>query len=113
MKTHDEILNHLSRILDDHVCGVVGCLECDGEHGLWYYLEPLLAEREWQPIETAPKDGTKVMLYVGDCLEWITAPWYWDTRDGLWKNTIGQYMETPFITHWMPLPQPPNEETSA
>lgn len=28
---------------------------------------------DWQPIETAPKDGTVVILYRGPTPEWIAA----------------------------------------
>lgn len=78
----------------------------------------------WRPIETAPMDGTVVMLY-GDgrvtCGSWIaeqditvsdhvgcypsgeTTPAYWQSHDG------GFTEEHP-PTHWMPLPQPPREK---
>lgn len=58
---------------------------------------------EWQPIETAPKDGSPILLYSSDdgCHQG-----YWfegsdDTgwcTDGLFSNGW---------THWMPLPEPP------
>jgi hypothetical protein len=78
---------------------------------------------EWQPIETAPKDGTPVDLWLvtkfSDHLKEPTRcrritdaawddQWLWfngiftahveGVRDGDWKAVA---------THWMPLPSPP------
>lgn len=61
----------------------------------------------WQPIETAPKDGTRILGYqpaapasVEDIniVAWDSGRWH----DDEW------YCYT--ITHWMPLPAPPEIE---
>jgi len=57
----------------------------------------------WQPIETAPKDGTHFLAYENgrhyDC--WA----HFDTREGwYWMDHADS---EPAPTHWMPLPQPP------
>lgn len=66
---------------------------------------------EWRPIETAPKDGTDILVCVRDtdiCLvvDWddeASRPgWNWATLDG------PHYHENLF-SHWMPLPAPPKE----
>ena len=60
---------------------------------------------EWQPIETAPKDRTDIMI----------GAWH----NGVWQQCMSFYMpeyklfngkleQTP--THWMPLPDPPTKE---
>lgn len=59
---------------------------------------------EWKPIETAPKDGTPLLLfgiYPGDQqpLWWVTGGW----QNGRFR---GDYA-TPPPTHWLPLPAPP------
>lgn len=73
------------------------------------------ADMTWEPIETAPKDGTKILLFVvtpkGD--PWTVSvgqPDGWTSIetgrwDGSWlKEMAGE------PTHWMPLPTPPNVE---
>lgn len=72
----------------------------------------------WQPIETAPKDGTKVLLTNGSWVEtarWANCDerfegenWQWllvDCEDGYYNVTA----EPNEPTHWMPLPEPPKE----
>ena len=64
---------------------------------------------EWQPIETAPKDGTPVLGYRdGDMatVEW-RATW------GEWVLAVpGAYAEDDDWkpSHWMPLPNPPERQ---
>ena len=64
----------------------------------------------WQPIETAPRDGTLVDLWF--------AGHGWDCRvsDCFWggnywvRKGAGAYNDDPkIITHWQPLPEPPHE----
>ncbi len=63
------------------------------------------AEATWRTIESVPKDGTMVMLFVrhhARAYQINTAHWdgqYW--RNMTCTNSDGYY------THWMPLPQPP------
>lgn len=58
---------------------------------------------EWQPIETAPKDGTDVLVWCGGtmfiaCME--VGRWFFDRTD---------YSVKPLPTHWMPLPPAPKK----
>jgi Protein of unknown function (DUF551) len=60
----------------------------------------------WQPIETAPKDGTAILLCVG---RWMTVG-HWHRVAGGWSSNGPVYSpygldEQP--THWQPLPEPP------
>lgn len=77
-------------------------------------------DTDWQPIETAPKDGSEVLLVVkmragiphkqlvghymrgGHCIDGhppIGAGWYF------WNGCMFDEAAEP--THWMPLPLPP------
>jgi hypothetical protein len=61
---------------------------------------------EWQPIETAPKDGTRIIL--GADLNVDPELWasWWIGGDDRWANTP-DWMWFTSPTHWMPLPSPP------
>jgi hypothetical protein len=62
---------------------------------------------EWQPIETAPKDGTPVLGYRD--VDGVMATVYWTTWGGWSLVAPGGYAEEDDWepTHWMPLPDPP------
>ncbi len=60
------------------------------------------AQQVWQPIETAPKDGTTIYIGVGH----IGAEAHWNEKGSYWA-TSGGFIDHP--THWMPLPTPPQE----
>lgn len=76
---------------------------------------------DWQPIETAPKDGTRIIGWNGDVVTemgwvgradddghvgWCQAE-FWD--GGLLYEMHNQMEPEP--THWMPLPDPPKDDT--
>lgn len=67
---------------------------------------------EWQPIETAPKDGTEILIYEPSYLgvdsgKIYTASWDCDCYN-TWIEAGGErYMSFDNATHWMPLPSPP------
>ena len=77
----------------------------------------------WQPIETAPKDGTAVLLYGlwqgeinGIADEPTTDIGYWaggssdEPGNDWWRISTGDaYACWMRATHWMPLPEPPND----
>ena len=61
---------------------------------------------QWQPIETAPKDGTWVLIWI----DWIGNPRSSAFENGTWQNlpwvsSVKDYNPS----HWMPLPKPPTE----
>lgn len=78
-------------------------------------------EREWQPIETAPKDRSPIVIAVPtkDRDDFIVGEAYFDPEhyDGEWwwaGTGHGDYHGGPISeinhhmpTHWMPLPAPP------
>ena len=78
---------------------------------------------EWQPIETAPKDGSTILIYGDNEVSVV----FWEVRRtlGAWRCTgygdlafedDGSPYSPPSRlipqnpTHWMPLPVPPGEE---
>jgi hypothetical protein len=77
---------------------------------------------EWQPIETAPKDGTDVIvMYMHIETQCVFNAFYaseghgWEKRDvGWWSyehSEVSRILLNDFMTptHWMPLPPPPKE----
>jgi hypothetical protein len=61
---------------------------------------------DWQPIETAPKDGTPILGFMpSDDFSPITGieVIWWDF--GAWLMGCEAVIDHP--THWMPLPDPP------
>lgn len=75
-------------------------------------VEVTQADRGWQPIESAPKDGTDILVCVTHSLPdgWKTVQWVdWTKGDTLWPH-FQERIDIPFPpTHWMPLPAPPGE----
>jgi len=60
----------------------------------------LRAERDWQPIETAPRDGTELLLVDPTGRREVG---FW-SREGL-RWSVFYAVAQP--THWMPLPEAP------
>lgn len=62
---------------------------------------------KWQPIETAPKDGTRILLCGKNGK---IADSHYGQPDG-WANP--RCFIWPYVnanpTHWMPLPKPPEQ----
>jgi hypothetical protein len=77
----------------------------------------------WQPIATAPRDGTPILVCRGQYrtvrdegshpsfYHPITATWSYyhpnATGDGCWRNYAGHKFS--HATHWMPLPMVPHD----
>ena len=63
---------------------------------------------EWQPIETAPQDGTTVLACCQGMRWHQVLFWMDDAGDDWtseWMNMAGKSYSP---THWMPLPEPPS-----
>lgn len=72
---------------------------------------------DWQPIETAPKDGTDILVTVGTggrchVVAWLDEHGEPSAEYGWWRvddNKHGPYsLRGASPTHWMPLPDPPS-----
>jgi len=93
-------------------------------HGAAERISELEAQVAWQPIETAPKDGTQIMLTNGKDV----AQGWWEHQEPYireQRDTEGHYIDQqehdgfdgwldceggmqPDPTHWMPLPAAPS-----
>jgi hypothetical protein len=75
---------------------------------------------DWQPIKTAPKDGTEFIAwgYYNGTIDsmpsgptWTGLRWWVDHQypKGIWSQTLPGPMRSGSFhpTHWMPLPAPP------
>jgi hypothetical protein len=60
--------------------------------------------REWQPIETAPKDGTPVLMFAPDWDRPCVLAWRIRQGDGRWDDDSGDTFQDYQPTHWAPLP---------
>ena len=70
----------------------------------------LRAATAWQPIETAPRDGTTVLLWLVDGQMMIDGEYaiqgFHSAR--AWRT---EFHVTAEPTHWQPLPTPPEGES--
>lgn len=80
------------------------------------YIEELEAKlarlREaqgWRPIETAPRDGTRIMAYEPSADSKNHEIWWEDDCGGPFQGWTDDWDTEPEPTHWMPLPEPPQE----
>ena len=66
----------------------------------------------WQPIETAPRDGTWFLAYEpgSGCGAHYACSFHGEDEflGTMWFSDCGQYVtSSPEPTHWQPLPTPP------
>lgn len=65
--------------------------------------------RSWSVIDSAPKDGSWIMLAKACHKEVLLA--YWHRLHNAWwgqGGNDGQWKKWQDATHWQPLPEPPN-----
>ena len=67
----------------------------------WHVRPPQI----WQPIDTAPSDGTKFLAYWPPSLEDTQYAICHFSFGVIWPSWIGK---DNMPTHWMPLPTPPD-----
>lgn len=108
-----------------------GLSDTDGETTISNYqlrrIVELALSEQWEPIESAPKDGTAIMLTNGkDVAE---GHWYFEEGGTTeYRDLDGRYIDQkdndgyndwldwdggmqPAPTHWMPLPKPPETKS--
>jgi len=83
-------------------------------------------DNNWQPIETAPKDGTDILVGWWSAGVWIVRNAWWEdgfdieTGEGWWypNTNLATYKVCPENNavngpqYWMPMPKPPAEHGS-
>ena len=58
---------------------------------------------DWQPIETSPRiELDDIIVFNG---KFVQCGQWWE---GGWVDSLSEWIE-PQPTHWMPLPQPPED----
>lgn len=90
------------------------CPANKGARALAAIVRELLAEREWRPMETAPRDGTAIYVVENSPRRWCHAVSW--TDDGYGYHH-GWYLDFEHEKHivggdacfsaWLPLPAPP------
>ena len=77
------------------------------ELGDAFGVPELLVDSDWRPVESAPKDGTSIMLYDPDFTrEGHTGQFIGDYDYGWYSEYYDWALEP---THWMPLNPSPLE----
>jgi hypothetical protein len=65
---------------------------------------------EWQPIESAPKDGTEILVTDARTKDWTHVA-YWDdavSAEYPWMHAdADSSWHKDMFTHWMPVPAAP------
>ncbi len=94
-----------TRIGDNLRCGF------DAVANAHIMLPPMV---DWQSIETAPKDGTDILIHCQDENVIVSAKWRSSYADGqgAWFTTdpIDRLLWIQCPTHWCPMPFPPSKD---
>ncbi len=70
---------------------------------------------KWQPIETAPKDGTEFIGFGTypdhdeTPVEYMHVAHFSGDYEHPWEINDGDFVSPCYFTHWMPLPEPPKD----
>ena len=87
----------------------------EDDAGRWPLRDELMEEMDkalssdpWQPIETAPRDGSIIVAYNSlshSDNKYETVLW----SDSKWRPRKDTSITYPSLSHWQPLPAPPKE----
>lgn len=64
---------------------------------------PKPAEAQWAPIETAPRDGRRMLVAIAGVDRAVVA--FWNGAE--WETVDGHHWTGRALTHWMPIPPTP------
>jgi hypothetical protein len=112
---------------ENEVEAVARAIAYDEEPNEWHRTRArnaiaALDAAQWRPIETAPRDGTVIDVWLGNAepgdVEFYCTPgtkracdWHWFR--GKFRPRLGLQAMPTFVvpTHWRPLPPPPGDGT--
>ena len=94
----EKLSERLERIARGQVWGA-------GDHETLDEAIELARRVEWQPLETAPKDGREILLFAQGIL--VVAHWDEFGRGWVMRERGKPKDQWVFASHWMPLPEPP------
>ncbi|WP_086935501.1 hypothetical protein [Azospirillum sp. B510] len=72
---------------------------------------------DWQPIETAPRDGSRILVAMSD--DYMKHQTWGEPKDdycifvrwieqiGYWVDDFKSFVKDDDVTHWVPAPVPP------
>ena len=99
----------------DHKCDVLDCETCPADKMKGNCVQQLMVDRliangvtvqEWISVnDRLPKGGAIVLCNTDYFVEVLQ----WDERADMWVDQYRSYRKN-YVTHWMPLPQPPKGE---
>ncbi len=100
----DEIVKALEIIFEESTGGTIWAESGNALILARSLLKELREAKEWKPIETAPKDGSHVLLYRPE----IQFVGYYGGANSGWRISAPDLPAMwPLPTHWMQLPDPP------
>ena len=79
---------------------------------------PILQTGEWQPLKTAPRDGSKLDVWTENGVRYVDVFWYKGAAfpEGAfvyYDSNLRDLIDVDDATHWMPRPAPPRLEKAA
>lgn len=111
------IIEHDKRWSGDTHADLGGSVDYDATENLMAEAAARITEleaevaRRWQPIETAPKDGSVIVAIGAVPARGGYSIIFWDTFHEEWAGYTAEdekrLVKFPPL-HWMPLPEPPN-----
>lgn len=102
LEEEDENYNQIYRAVIAEKCPTDE-MHCTCVPHLRRRITELEAEREWRPIERAPRDGTEILLWDGIC---VSVGYCYADSYNTWFSS-GNVIDP---THWLPLPPFPEEK---
>lgn len=70
----------------------------------------------WQSIKTAPRDGTRILLWLPDSAHAnVVFGWQYPEDEGEWMWEVGDgaFPIDVEVTHWMHVPDGPDDDSEA